>query len=46
MKKKRKHTSGSRNSICKGPGAPRNRVRHNQGGGRREKKKGVEKVIE
>lgn len=35
VKKKRRHTPGSRNSICKGPAAPRSRHRHNQGGGSR-----------
>lgn len=37
VKKKRRHTPGSRNSICKGPAAPRSRHRHNQGGGSRGK---------
>lgn len=37
VKKKRRHTPGRGNSICKGPVAPRSRHRHKQGGGSREK---------
>lgn len=38
VKRRGKHIPGRRNSICKGPVAPRSRVRHNQGGCKRGKK--------